>query len=294
MADQTTLRGDPPIVLQRAFNTTAALLRRMGRPRHLIADVAGTIAYALQPPAKRVLCATLHSRAAGGLEPAEARRRARASYRNYSRMIVDTLWIHAIGASEIFEHGAIEGVENLDNARDAGRGGILALIHFGSWDIAASLALAGGHPVSTVMAPVGPPWATQLLAWSRRVKQMELFSPSAAARGLLRALRAGRIVALLIDIPEGGPTTTVQFCAGPVKFSTGPAFLSRLTGAPILPAECWWTGTKYIVRIYPPYHPQESEDEQTVIQHLASLLERKVHLMPEQWYPFNEIYEDRM
>jgi KDO2-lipid IV(A) lauroyltransferase len=294
VAEPLSLAGDPPVALQKAFGATARLLRGMGSTRHLMADAAGTVAYALQPPVKRVLCATLHSRAAGGLEPAEARRRARASYRNYSRMIVDTLWIHAIGPEEIFDFGGVEGVENLHNARDAGQGGILALIHFGSWDIAASLALAAGHPVSTVMAPVGPPWATRLLAWSRKVKQMDLFSPSAAARGLLRALRRGRIIALLIDIPEGGPTTAVRFCNGPVAFSTGPAFLSRLTGAPILPAECWWTGTRYVVRIYPPMHPGEDEDDQAVTQRLASLLERKVRLIPEQWYPFNEIYEDRM
>ena len=121
----------------------------------MVADVAGTITYALQPPRKRRLCAHLHSRAAGGLPAREARRRARASYRNYARMIIDTIWIHAIRLDEMFEHGYIDGVENLHSTRDAGRGGILVLAHFGSWDIAASMALAAGHPVTTVMAPGG-------------------------------------------------------------------------------------------------------------------------------------------
>lgn len=124
---------------------------------------------------------------------------------------------------------------------------------------------------------------------------MELFTPSAAARGLLRALRRGRIIALLVDIPEGGPTVTVDFCNGPVAFSTGPAFLSRLTGAPILAAECWRTpAAGYLVRVHAPYHPDEDEDDRAVIQRLATKLEGSIHRMPEQWYPFNEIYEDRM
>lgn len=292
--EQALLQGDPPRLVRFAFEATARLLRRLGPGRHLIGDIAGTLAYASQPPAKRVLAATLHSRAAGGLAMSEARRRARASYRYYARTIVDGLWIHAVGLTEMFDHGSIEGAENLDDARDAGRGGILVLVHFGSWDIAASLALAAGHPVTTVMAPVGAAWTTQLLAWSRRVKQMELFSPSTAARGLIRALRRGRIVALLVDIPEGGPTTTVQFCRGPVAFSTGPASLARLTGAPLLPAECWWTGTGYRVRIHSPYRPAADEDDHAVTQRLATILERKIHAYPEQWYPFNEIYEDRM
>lgn len=266
----------------------------MGRGRYLIADTAGALTYALQPPGKRRLCAELHSRAAGGLRPREARRRARASYRSYARMIVDTLWIHAIGLDEMFAHGSVEGVEYLNNARDAGKGAVLVTAHFGSWDIAASLALAAGHPVTTVMAPVGPPWITELLAWSRKAKKMELFTPMAAARGLLRALREGRIVALLIDIPEGGPTTTVQFCNGPVDFSTGPAFFARRTGAPIIIAECWRTKAGYILRLRPPLFPGEDEDDNAVTQRVATILEESIRRLPEQWYPFNEIYRDRM
>lgn len=287
--------GTPPRAVTVAFELAARALRCMGRGRYVLADLAGVLTYALQPPAKRRLCAELHSRAAGGLRASEARRRARASYRSYARMIVDTIWIHSISLSEMFLHGSIDGVENLDGARDSGKGGILVLVHFGSWDTAASFALAAGHPISTVMAPVGPAWVTDLLAWSRRAKQMELFTPSAAARGLLRALRRGRIIALLVDIPEGGPTVTVDFCNGPVAFSTGPAFLSRLTGAPILAAECWRTpAAGYLVRVHAPYHPGEDEDDRAVIQRLATKLEGSIHRMPEQWYPFNEIYEDRM
>jgi KDO2-lipid IV(A) lauroyltransferase len=275
-----------------AFEATARSLRAVGRGRYAVADLAGAITYALQPPRKRRLCAHLHSRAAGGLPASEARRRARASYRNYARMIIDTIWIHAISLDEMFEHGHITGVENLHSTRDAGRGGILVLAHFGSWDIAASMALAAGHPVTTVMAPVGTPSITALVAWSRRAKQMDLYAPAAAARGLLRALRRGRWVAILIDIPEGGPTTEVRFCNGPVRFSTGPASLARLTGAPLVPISCWRTGAGYHVDVRAPFHPASEDDEQAVTQTIATILEPDVLRLPEQWYPFNQIYTD--
>jgi phosphatidylinositol dimannoside acyltransferase len=294
VADITVVRGAPPAALMRTFDAAAKALRAMGRGRYVIADAAGTVSYALQPPRKRRLCAELHDRAAGGLTPAEARRRARSSYRSYARMIVDTLWIHAIGLDEMFDHGSIDNVEVLHDAREAGTGAVLVIAHLGSWDIAASLALAAGYPVSTVMAPVGPPWITELLAWSRKVKNMELFTPMAAARGLLRALREGRMIALLIDIPEGGPTTTVQFCNGPVDFSTGPAYFARRTGAPIIPAECWRTERGYILRFRDPIFCGEGEDDTAVTQRVATILEEGVRRIPEQWYPFNEIYKDRM
>ena len=45
---------------------------------------------------------------------------------------------------------------------------------------------------------------------------------------------------------------------------------------------------------HPPYHPARDDDDQVVMQNVASLLEKKVRQMPEQWYPFNQIYEDEM
>jgi lauroyl/myristoyl acyltransferase len=284
----------PPAWMKRAFEMSATGLRHIGPMRYVIADVAGAITYALQPPRKRRLCAHLHSRAAGGLPVAEARRRARASYRSYSRMIIDTIWIHSIGLDQMFEHGGVDGVENLHNTRDAGRGGILVLVHFGSWDIAASMALAAGHAATTVMAPVGTPSITALLAWSRKAKDMELFAPAAAARGLLRALRRGRLVALLVDIPEGGPTTEVRFCNGPVSFSTGPAFLARVTGAPLVPVSCWRDGGRYTVQVCEPFHPAEGDDDRAVMQQVAAILEPEIRRRPEQWYPFNPIYTDEV
>ncbi len=294
MAEPSTVQAAPPKWMEVAFEASARGLRAIGKRRYAIADAAGAVTYALQPPRKRRLCAHLHSRAAGGLTEVEARRRARASYRNYARMIIDTIWIHAIGLDEMFEHGQIEGVENLHNTRDAGRGGILALAHFGSWDIAASMALAAGHPVTTVMAPVGTPSITALVAWSRKAKQMELYAPAAAARGLLRALRQGRWVAILVDIPEGGPTTEVEFCRGPVEFSTGPAFLARLSGAPLVPISCWRTPSGYQVHVREPFHPGPDDDEHSLTQKLAAILEPDVHRLPEQWYPFNPIYTDEV
>ncbi len=170
--------------------------------------------------------------------------------------------------------------------------GSSSLAHFGSWDIAASMALAAGHPVTTVMAPVGTPSITALLAWSRKVKQMELYAPEAAARGLVRALRQGRWVAILVDIPEGGPTTEVRFCNGPVEFSTGPAFLARLTGAPLVPISCWRTAAGYEVHVRAPFHIDRDDSEQAITQRLATILEPDVLRVPEQWYPFNQIYTD--
>ena len=74
---------------------------------------------------------------------------------------------------------------------------------------------------------VGPDLVTRIAAWARRHQDMEVLVSSHAARGLIRAVRRGRFAAILSDIPERGETAVVNFCGGPVAFSTAAAWLGR-------------------------------------------------------------------
>jgi KDO2-lipid IV(A) lauroyltransferase len=144
------------------------------------------------------------------------------------------------------------------------------------------------------MAPVGPPAISNLIAWERSAhKHLELFAPDRAARGLVRALERGRFVGLLPDIPEGGPTVEVWFCNGPVRFSTVPAWLARLTGSPLLPVTCWRTGyASFRLQVHEPVPVTAGEDLHAITSRLASVFEPIVLRYPEQWYPFHRVYAD--
>jgi len=126
---------------------------------------------------------------------------------------------------------------------------------------------------------------------SRARKGFELFTPQQAARGLARALRRARLVALMVDVPEAGPTVTVRFCGGPVRMSAVPARLAAAARKPIIPVACWRQPPGWLMQFYPPISAAGATDEETMAR-IAAVLEPEIRRHPEQWYPFHDVYAD--
>ena len=171
-------------------------------------------------------------------------------------------------------------------------GGVFALAHFGSWDVAAGCGLASGLRVTAVMAPVGNDLVTRIAAWARRRQDLEVLVSSNAARGLIKAVRRGRFAAILSDIPDRGETVVVDFCGGRVAFSTAAAWLGagrQGAGA---------AGRLLAIsRALPPGRPpagrrsSPADTDAEVTQRIATGLEAAIRRAPEWWYPFGDIYE---
>lgn len=262
-------------------------VRALGPLRRPLATVVALTWYAKQPAHVRRRAADNHRRLTPALNAAQAQARARASYFEYVVMILDGIRVEPLSDAELRGVVDVEGAEHV-----AGGNGIMVTTHFGNWDIGMSTAHALGLPMTTVMAAIGSPTITSLVELSRHRKDFELFGPGQAARGLLRALRHGRWLGLMLDVPEAGPTVVVPFCGGMVKVSAVPARLAAATGIPIVPAACWREAGRWRVRIHPPLPVARHDDEATVMAAVARTLEPEIRRHPEQWYPFHEVYED--
>ena len=262
-------------------------VRALGPLRGPVGAVVGTIWYLKQPRAVRRRAARNHRRLAPALSRSGAMRRARASYREYVWMILDSIWAEPLSAAAMRDRIDFEGAELL---RDGN--GVMVTSHFGNWDIGASGTHALGLPMTTVMAPIGSSTMTALVELSRHRKEFELYTPRQAARGLIRALRQRRWVGLMLDVPEAGPTVVVPFCGGPVRVSAVPARLAARTGMPIVPVACWREGSRWRIRIHPRIAVDPAADEAGVMARVAAVLEPEIRRHPEQWYPFHEVYAD--
>ena len=262
-------------------------VRALGPLRRPLGGIIALVWYAKQPAQVRRRAADNHRRLAPALSLAQARGRARASYLQYVEMILDGIWAEPLSDAKLREVVDVAGGEHTTRGN-----AIMVTAHFGNWDIGMSTAHALGLPMTTVMAPIGSATITALVELSRHNKDFELFSPQQAARGLLRSLRRGRWLGLMLDVPEAGPTVVVPFCGGLVRVSSVPARLAAATAIPIVPAVCWREGRSWKVRIHPAMHVARGEDEGSVMAEVARTLEPEIHRHPEQWYPFHEVYED--
>jgi lauroyl/myristoyl acyltransferase len=285
------LLAPPPRSLRAGLWIASLGLRSLGSGRYALADLIGTGIYATSP-AERRRCASNHRRLDPSLDARAARRRALGSFRNYARTSIDFIWQYGVPAHAMHKHFRAYGLEHAFRALDDHGGGVFALAHFGSWDVAAGCGLASGLRVSTVMAPVGPDLVTRIAAWARRRQDLEVLVSSNAARGLLRAVRRGRFAAILSDIPERGETVLVDFCGGKVAFSTAPAWVGRVGRVPVLPVDCRRVGGLYRLVVHPPVAIEPGDSDETVMQRVATALEAAIRQAPEWWYPFGEIYRD--
>jgi lauroyl/myristoyl acyltransferase len=282
---------EPPSRALRAGMWTASLgLRALGSGRYVIGDVIGTCIYAGSPASRR-RCAANHRVLDPTLDEPAARRRALASFRNYARTSVDFVWQYGVPAYAMHRHFRAYGLEHAHAAIEEHGGGVFALAHFGSWDVAASCGYASGLRVTAVMAPVGPDLVTRIAAWARRKTDLEVLVSSNAARGLIRAVRHGRFAAILSDSPDRGDTVVVDFCGGKVEFSTAAAWLGRVAKVPVLPVDCWRYKGKYRLVVHPPVVIDPGDSDADVTQRIATGLEAAIRSHPEWWYPFGEIYQ---
>jgi KDO2-lipid IV(A) lauroyltransferase len=282
----------PPALLKAGLQVASVLVRGLGPARYPLADALGMAGYAVAGSRRRNAAAN-HRRLEPGISATEARRRARASFRGVARSGIDFVLGCGMTPERIERHGGwYGGKETTARVRDARTGGIFALTHFGNWDMAATVAGTNDLPLTTVMAGTGPRAITDLVIWARRANQMEVYEAGHAAMGLIKAIRRGRFAAILSDLPESGPTVTVDYCGGPVPFSSVPAWLALRTGAPILPTACWREGGRYLLHIMEPLELTPEDDERSVMQRVAAAVEPVVRAHPDQWYPFREFYAD--
>lgn len=220
---------------------------------------------------------------------------ARRSVHNFGRMAIDFLAARTMTGAEILSWVTPIGKEYLDGALAEGRGAILALPHFGSWDVAAAFAQASGWQLTVVTQSN---WVTELAARARSAHGVTLAPRDHSLRAIFRALARNECVAILSDIAQDGlQTACVPFFGRPAPFPLGPARLAQRTGAPVLVIGCRrLTDHSYRIESLPPLRvdPHLPADDAVVAltAAIAAGFEQHIGGCPEQWYPFHPVWAE--
>jgi len=181
----------------------------------------------------------------------------------------------------------VRGLEHLDVVARAGRGAILLTGHYGHFELLGAW-LGLRVPVDFVVKPLSNPGVEALLAGWRAAAGVGTIPLGASLRGVFKALRANRWVAMLADQDARSRGVFVPFFGRMTSTPVGPAELSIRTGAPIVMgfARRLADGRHTLV-IQPPLPIPDARApramEELTARHTA-LLEAQVREHPEPWF----------
>jgi len=179
---------------------------------------------------------------------------------------------------------AYEGFENFENSRRRGRGVLIATAHLGNWELSAFAHAYLAIPMHIVVRPLDNAKIDALVEKRRALSGNHIIEKKDAARNILRALKAGEAVGILIDqntTPDEG--VFIDFFS--VKACAGSAFvkLAHHTGAAVVPGYAVWSekDKRYTLRFEPEVEMSGDVGQDT--QRVHARLEAAIRKYPDQW-----------
>lgn len=219
------------------------------------------------------------------------------TFRNFGATLADYFQLGARSKPEA--QALIESKDGFDNIRRAlanGKGALLVTIHTGLFELGGLVTEDFQLPLVVLSLPEPDPALNRWRADYRRrwgVETLEVGRDQFSFIGITRQLAQNKCVAMLVDRPLcSDDAILVDFPHGQVPFSTGPAWLSLLTGAPLVPTTIVATASgKYAVAAQPPLDlPGGGSDRAATVRavtiELAARFRATICEHPDQWYQF--------
>ena len=194
-----------------------------------------------------------------------------------------------ISDEELLNMLEVEGLEYLNEALSRQKGVIIVSGHFSLWEIIPQWLALKGYKVTTVVRRQNNKYADQWFEEMRHAHGGKTTDSGMGLREILRALKNGYILGLMMDQDNGKKGIFVKFmnkwCSAPV----GPALISLKTKAPIVPLYIFpnYEG-KHFFKIYSPLYPENYENtiegQQKLTSDYSLLHEEIIKKHPEQWF----------
>ncbi len=183
----------------------------------------------------------------------------------------------------------VEGLNYLDEALKRGKGVIIVSGHFSVWEIIPQWLALKGYKVTTVVRRQNNKYADQWFEEMRNCHGAKTTDSGMGLREILKALRKGYILALMMDQDNGKQGIFVKFMNKWASAPVGPALISLKTKAPVVPLYIFpnFNG-KHLFKIYPAFYPENYENtvegQQKLTSDYTALHEEIIKKYPEQWF----------
>jgi len=273
-----------------AFRLLLALSRWLPR-RVLLAfgSWLGSIGFRLDARHRAVTLENLAAAYGGSVEDREIRDLARNTWRILGRNLIDALSFSRFGPESVGNAVHYEGLSHIRDAYARGKGVLLFSAHFGHWELTAMMQGYLNLPLTLITRPLDNPALERMLADLRGSSGNRIVHKRNAVREILKALREGSGVAIVIDQDARDGGLFVPFFGRLASTTPTLARMALRTGAAIVPTFCvpQSDGT-YRITYEPEIEVRPGDDIEAEAYRLTevctAVIEKWVRAYPEHWF----------
>jgi len=274
---------------------SAALTRMPLRLAYRIAKVIGIAWFELWPRGRHNMLRNFR-RVLARVPNGEVRATARASLVNYCYYLVDFMRFPALSKDDVRALVPDERpFRELDAVRAGGRGVVVVALHYGVWDAGAAALAARGYPVHVLVETFQDRRLDAMVVGSRERLGMQIHRIEQSGPSLLKLLRRGEILVILLDRAAVEHGVDVEFFGRTIRVPEGPARLALRSGAALVAA----AGPRLCngapaIEILTDFTISDCDSEAATVsgltQRLMSAHERFIRADPRQWYMFQQMW----
>ncbi|MDD5042824.1 MAG: lysophospholipid acyltransferase family protein [Candidatus Omnitrophica bacterium] len=223
---------------------------------------------------------------------------SRNVFRNFAKYLVDFFRFERLDRQYISRNIKLENVAYFDQALAKGKGVIVLTAHLGNWELGGVVLAQLGYPFWAVALPHKNKDVDNFFVSQRSRKGVNVIPMGKAVRSCIAALRKNHMLALVGDRDFTEKGLIVDLFGKPMHFPEGPAALSLLTGASIVPGFMLRNpDDSFTLRIekaveFTPCGDKE-KDLKKIIEIYRETFERYIRTYPDQWYVFRRFWVEQ-
>ncbi|HSJ54800.1 MAG TPA: lysophospholipid acyltransferase family protein [Anaerolineae bacterium] len=253
-----------------------------------LAHRIGILLYYASPRLRHTLADNMRHVLGPGATEKQVRALTRELCVNIAKGHYELFRVSRLTPEEIRRMVRIEGIENLQAAKQPGKGVILVSAHVGNVDIVIQAPLAYGISIMGPTMRVQPERLFRYILKLRQSHGVRLIPIDGPLLEVVRALKRGELVGLPCDRVIAESTRVVEFFGTPTRLPDGPVRLALRTGATLLPAFARrLADDSFVIQIEPPLELRSTGDREADIasgmEQIVRAMERHIAQSPGQW-----------
>ena len=290
------IRDDIFYVLVVLFIAILRLLPR--KPALMLMKFLGRLAFHLSKGPRQRTIDHLSMVYGADQDPAEIENMARRVFIHLATAAGDMLRMPNIIRNGINRLVKTKGTEHLDRAFRAGKGMILLTCHLGNWEILGAWLAQNNYPMKVIGTTLFDPRLDRILVDIRNKSGNTNIARGKSTREIIRTLKKGDAVGMLIDQDTKSQGTFVNFFGKQAHTPTGPAVLARRLNVPLIPVFMYLQeDLTYQLECLPPLDLVKTADEESDItintQKCSDAYETMIRRYPEQWVWMHKRWKTR-